>query len=357
MIFNLSKNSPLFINIALILLLITATDCSSDNQSQSQDLSQISPVKIDSLTLFLDPLDHDISSPFSMDILSDGRLALLDPDQKEVFVYETDGMLDRKFGREGKGPGEFVQPRGLYINGSTINVVDPGLQRVCQFDIDGNFIQNYNIKRDASFFGFVTTGDSMEYYTVANGYKGGLIAHRDAATDSVRYFGKAVVEDPPPVNDRTAFKKSVANGEVPDAISNDLFMDYSGNHLYAYLKAESRLQKYSDGNLAWDKEISLPVNEIIFENFAESVQQSPISFGVLRYVNDIFATNNNIYLLWNGPTQQIVQVTSDGVIKNIYQLTNEEKPRFSSLAVDGNNDRLYLADLTSAEVYTTLLSK
>lgn len=346
--------------IALLFIGITATNCTSDNDSQSQDLSNITPVEIDSLNLFLNPIDHDISSPFALDILSDGRLAILDPDQKEVLIYQSDGSLDTQFGREGKGPGEFVQPRGLFINGSTVNVIDPGLQRVCQFDLDGNFMQNYNIKRDASFFGFVATGDSMEYYTVANGYNGGLIAHRDAATDSVRYFGEAVVEDPPPVNDRNAFKDAVANGEVPEAMRNDLLMNYAGNHLYAYLRAESRLQKYRDGNLVWDKEIALPVNEVIFDNFVESVQQSSTAFGILRYVDNMFTADENIYLLWNDTSekpQQVVQVNTEGTVENIYRLPDYERMYFSSIVVDENSDRIYLSSPQSAEVYTTLLSE
>lgn len=102
-----------------------------------------------------------------------------------------------------------------------------------------------------------------------------------------------------------------------------------------------------------------PVNETIFENFVENVQQSPTAFGVLRYVADIFATNNRIYLLWNGTSeksQQTVQVSSDGEINNIYHLPDYDDFTFDFITLDENSNRLYLGSQISAKVYTTVLS-
>lgn len=337
----------------ILLFLFVTVSCSQD--PSSQNLSKVQRTQIDTLDLFLGIDENQISNPNYIEMLPDGRLAILDSDLLKVLIYNQKGTLSTSFGRKGKGPGEFVLPRGLHVTDSTINVVDPSLQRITQFDLDGNFIQNYNIKRRASYFGFIAAGDSMEYYTVANGYNGKLVGHRNAATDSLRYFGNAPVKDPPPVEDREAFKENMNNGEVPDAVSNDLMMEYQDNHLYVYLRAHNRLQKYNDGELIWDTKIALPVNEVIFDNFVEQYRNSRTGFAVLRYADDISATTDNIYLIWNGTReypQQIVQVSSNGNVTNIYKLPENQEVRYTSITVDETNNRIYLASPHSAEVYT-----
>ena len=285
----------------ILIFFFVAASCSPDQRNtSSQDLANIPRTQIDTLDLFLGVDDKNLSSPNYLEMMPDNRLAILDPDQLKVLVYNQNSTLSTSFGREGKGPGEFVIPRGLYVSDSTLNVFDPSLQRISQFDTEGSFIQNYSIKTKSAFFNSLTTGDSMEYYTVANGFNGKLVGHRNGASDSVRYFGNAPVQNPPSIKDRETFKENINNGNVPTALSNDLMMDYSHNHLYVYLRAHNRLQKYKDGNLIWDTKISLPINDVIFDNFVEKYQESRTGFATLRYAEDITATSDGIYLLWNG---------------------------------------------------------
>jgi len=333
-------------------LFLLAIGCSSNNDTpKPQDFSEIAKTSFDSLQQVVDPGNTMISKVTAMDVLPNGNLAILDSGQKKVLLLYPNGKHYTTFGRSGKGPGEFVSPRGLDIYSSTIRILDVGLHRINQFSITGQFIQNYNIEREASFFGFVALGDSTEYYTVANGRNGKLIGYHNAANDSVGYFGKAVVNNPPPVSNKKAFKQSVDAGEVPKAISNDLVMDYADGNLYVFLKSHSRLQKYHDGNLLWDTKINHPANEDILENFIEDVQSSSSAFGVLRYIEELKATQDNVYLLWNGNPQTIVKLNKLGKIQRVYKLPELKKPTFTSLAIDTINKRIYVGEFAFGRVY------
>lgn len=343
------------LSVISLLVSITFPGCSEYQEADSvQDISQVDQVRVDSLEVFLSVEEDDIARPGQLELLPDQRLAILDTKQNEVLVYKPDGTFEHRSGGRGKGPGEFVAPRIIHATGSTIDVVDVGLLRVNRFDLEGNFIENYLIKKESSHFGYIALGNQKEYYAVANGAKGKLVVQRFPDADSVRYFGEAMVENPPPVSASDAFYSSAANGEIPDAIANDLMMVFSDGDLFVFIKAFSRLQKYSEGELVWDEKIDLPVNEVIFNTFVERVKESEINFGVLHYLAGLTATRENIYLLWNGTTehpQQVVKVNKEGEIDTIFQLPSIERRSFRSLAVDEYENRIYLSVPNAGEIY------
>lgn len=342
----------------LLILLSAVLACSSDkNSNKLKDFSSVPRVEVDNLQPIIKPENKQISVVTDMAKLPNGGLAILDSDQSKVLLFRPDGTRYSAFGRKGKGPGEFVTPRSIEVQDSVIEVLDVAMQRINRYDLKGNFIKNYKIEREASFFGFVTLGKSLEYYTVANGLNGKLIGYHSAAHDSTHYFGEAIVTDPPPVNNEKAFKTSASNDEVPKAISNDLIMDYVDGNLYVFLKSHSRLQKYRDGDLLWDIKIDHPANANIFEEFVKDVQSGPSAFGVLRYIEKMDATANNVYLLWNGSPQTVVKVSKKGKIKRIYELPKQEKLRFNTLAADTNKKRFYLGQGGTATVYTFSLDQ
>lgn len=340
-----------------LVILIIMAGCGSEHENgNSHDIESAPRASIDSLNLFAGPATHKtISRPTAIEVLPNAKIAALDVKLNKVLLFNPDGSLDHTFGRRGKGPGEFVAPRALQVRGSTINVIDVALQRVNQFNLDGTFIRNYPLEREAPHFGFVATGDSMEYYTVANGLNGKLVGHHNAATDKTRYFGEAVVKNPPPTTDKQAFLNSAANGKVPAAIRNDLTMDFQEGMLYVFLKSMSRLQKYEDGKMMWDKKLDHPVNDAIFTNFAEDVQSGSSAFGVLRYIEDLTATSDNVYLLWNGTKkdpQTIVKIDTEGKVKEVIELPSSGNHKYISLSVDNNDKRLFLTEPGTARIYS-----
>jgi hypothetical protein len=75
----------------------------------------------------------------------DSTVYVLDYMNNEVGVFDLGGRLLRRFGREGKGPGEFVGPTGLMVTASEVRVFDPTQQRVVVFGHDGQPVRTFRI--------------------------------------------------------------------------------------------------------------------------------------------------------------------------------------------------------------------
>lgn len=69
-----------------------------------------------------------------------GRLYVSDLVVDAVRVFGPDGAFERTLGREGEGPGEYLNPYGVGLLGDTAVVVDPGNVRLGMFDADGAWL-------------------------------------------------------------------------------------------------------------------------------------------------------------------------------------------------------------------------
>lgn len=75
----------------------------------------------------------------------DSAIYVLDSMNDEVRVFGLDGRFLRRFGREGKGPGEFSVPTGLMLTPSEVRVFDPQQQRVVVFTHGGRAVRTFRI--------------------------------------------------------------------------------------------------------------------------------------------------------------------------------------------------------------------
>lgn len=83
----------------------------------------------------------------------DSSLYVLDSQALEVRVYSADGAFQRRFGREGEGPGEFRQPLGVaFLPDDRLVIRDYGNGRINVFATDGTFLDDWSIPT-----GFFTT--------------------------------------------------------------------------------------------------------------------------------------------------------------------------------------------------------
>lgn len=68
---------------------------------------------------------YDLTYLHTATLLDDGRVATLSAIGARLFLFAADGRAERSFGRQGKGPGEFMRPSGLLrAGGDSLLVVD-----------------------------------------------------------------------------------------------------------------------------------------------------------------------------------------------------------------------------------------
>lgn len=83
--------------------------------------------------------DYQFGQIAGVDVLSDGRIAVLDQQAQRVQIYGPDGAYQQSFGGPGNGPGEFSPgAMALFVGrGDTIVVPDMGNQRVTVIPTEG----------------------------------------------------------------------------------------------------------------------------------------------------------------------------------------------------------------------------
>jgi len=83
--------------------------------------------------------DYQFGQIAAVDVLSDGRIAVLDQQAQRVQIYGADGVYQQTFGAPGNGPGEFSpNAMALFVGrGDTIVVPDMGNQRVTVIPTEG----------------------------------------------------------------------------------------------------------------------------------------------------------------------------------------------------------------------------
>lgn len=75
-----------------------------------------------------------------VDVDDDRSIYILEALVPEIRVYNPDGMLVRRIGRRGAGPGEFRSPPRFGLQGDTLWAVDVGAHRITLFNREGTVL-------------------------------------------------------------------------------------------------------------------------------------------------------------------------------------------------------------------------
>ncbi len=78
----------------------------------------------------------------------DGNIFVLEESVPEFRVYDSEGILLRRFGRRGSGPGEFEHVSAFGVLGDTLWAVDIDLNRITLFDRVGSLLSTGTVERD-----------------------------------------------------------------------------------------------------------------------------------------------------------------------------------------------------------------
>ena len=309
-------------------------------------------IAIDTLYQFMDFESYGISRPGSITILPNGNIAVADGQIKKITIVTPEEDSVAQFGKEGRGPAEFIYPGNLTVASGLLNVVDGSQFKVIEFDYRGNYVDNFVYESNA-MGGAVALSDNREYFTGASGEDNKLIKWAQADSDSSFLFGEAkisMVED----LDIEASRNDIVNGRVPDYMKNNVVLALGDEFLYAFLNSYSELRKYDrDGNLVWEKKLELPDNERLKKGIAEAAKNMPNALPFLTYINAMKVIESDIYLLGNrsrGNPQHIIKVNSNGEITTFYRMP-EGQNQFMGFTINPENQTLYISDMQSGMVY------
>jgi hypothetical protein len=131
--------------LAVLSLAITSAE-----RIHGQGLNPALPVDVENLPRLSLQQDvrigslNDPNAGFSnigaVQVASDGRLFVLELQERQVRVFSPQGRFLRSIGRSGQGPGEFERPVAFGLVGDTVWVRDVGARRVTLFSTEGALI-------------------------------------------------------------------------------------------------------------------------------------------------------------------------------------------------------------------------
>lgn len=345
--------------LLLIIAAIVITGCAVDEEHSANKNARV--INLVPPQIFTDFNRHGLLVPGEIDITDDGKIAILDFRANQLFLLDSNASLYKTAGGAGRGPGEMVRPAFMKKSDEYLFVADQGGQKIMQFDHDGNQIQSIPFEFVPDSRG-ITIKDGTSLFISARGENGHLAQQVYTTNDSVRNFGKAVITDYLP-GDLEHEKRQLQSGEVPDMFKNRVTLEYGeGGYLYVFLDAFSRLQKFDmNGNMIWETDIHLSVNEKIFEALVNRAKESGPegSIPTLKYITSMKAIDGDLFLLWvpvEGEPRRVVRINQDGDIAAIY-LIPENEPTYFDLAVDERNERIFLTAPEKGRIYSVSLSQ
>jgi hypothetical protein len=168
----------------LLFKLVFLVGCGSSNIPDSIDLDRDDDVSVHDI--FSDiriviPENHPdyiISTIYNVEHYN-GKYYIFDIKSQQIFCLDENGSFHFKISASGQGPGEYVYVGHMSIDriNDQILLLEPSMQRLQVFDLNGQFVQTYKITSDVSLaynYAFAlnadtivlisVTGDQLIYY-------------------------------------------------------------------------------------------------------------------------------------------------------------------------------------------------
>lgn len=104
--------------------------------------------------------------------LSDGRIAVLDQQDRALKIYSAAGEHLLTVGGSGEGPGEFISPTGVTVTPDGLYVYDARLRRISRFNPAGQHISTTSFFRDLGQLDRVVAVRGGRWIAASGGFDG-----------------------------------------------------------------------------------------------------------------------------------------------------------------------------------------
>ena len=142
----------------LIIIGIFFVYCNISDYSSSIDLTKNHSVSVfdvfsDVKAIKLETSEDCLISEINRIQYYDSRYYILDARSQQIFCFDENGSFEYKINAQGRGKGEYHYITDFAIDekNKQMVVLDPVVQRVHFFDLNGNFISSHDIKSDKVF--------------------------------------------------------------------------------------------------------------------------------------------------------------------------------------------------------------
>ena len=242
-----------------------------------------------------------------------------------VYEYAKDGSFVRRIGAKGRGPGEYLNPRGIGVNGGRLYVFDYNAQKILIYGEDGSFIgssdQSALMNSGIYLSSFFFSGGDMILYASSNSSVQDMLRW-DAVTDELTAVSG---------RSREMLPEEVVMGEnyifgdrdnpfIYNNFNDTVYVLDGGRPVPSFLM---RLGKYrfEYGDLTFDGLMSMTSSRLIFNWIAAAGEYILIAYSV--NIGDESPSYLGLYNTSTGEYSQNVEIT--GVPEDIAAITPTER--------------------------------
>lgn len=346
-----------FAVLALFVVILFA--CTSTKESPSDVIPD--PIVLQAPEPFINGEDEDLMLVFYLNILHDGTIAVADPGLMKIVVFDTDGTEQYRFGSEGRGPAEITEITSFFEYNDHIYIGDRTQARLMKYSNKGEFISFLDYTTHRGSYGQIAMVDTMSYVSASMGENGTLLKWYRPSTDSTSFWGQAF-GDEYVFGDLTIQNDILKKGEIPPSTMNNVILTSDKSHVYTFLTTHGVVQQYDlNGNLNWQTEVKLPINDYIFQDAVRRANEltMPGVAATFSLASGFKVIDGNVYILSNYVEKldrSLVKISSDGLILAHYQIPATPN-RYFDFTIDPKTEILYLAAPESGEIYHVSLNR
>lgn len=335
-----------------LVFLMFITGCSGCQQETADFLTEI---EVEEFSLIR---NNEIGAPATIKAVSDGLL-LFDYGFYRVLRLDFDGNKQLEFGKEGRGPGEFLDLYGFWELDDRYLVYDYTTTKFIFYDTEGSLVKEVPITFD-EFTAFPTQIEVIthdQFIIPSNGRDGSLFTFVDLEAQSSEYFGKAVgayVE----YLDFEEAHRAIAAGRVPAHKLNSVMLSSNSTGIFSFQQATAVLEKYApSGELLWAISLKIPAAEGLFERFfQENAEES--QRGILpsfQYAKGIDGNENGVALLLNNHVLDwpvtVVWVPNEGDSITVVTFPAIENQPYQMFTISESESLIYFVSLMDGDMY------
>ena len=182
--------------LLLVFSILTLASCSRNENLKVVTLHDLSKnaeritIPLDSIVTSTEVIELDNSEKAPIigvisDLYESYQSYYIVSDEKNVYEYDKTGKFIRQIGTQGRGPGEYLFVKKIFVNekDSSVNLFDFPSQKLLKYDREGNFLSSFKPDfKDTLLYlkSFFPYRDSLLFYTSNNSSRMDLFLFNDS---------------------------------------------------------------------------------------------------------------------------------------------------------------------------------
>lgn len=357
-----SRTFPVF----SILLLFIMIGCSSDKPSTPD----VEIVELNGYKTVVTIEDTSVVVPSVIRHHNSSHIFVYDKNKRTVLELDENGNTVNRYGRRGRGPGEFLWVKNIFLTDEFLYVVDSMQFLIHQFELAGSFISSFDYGK---FVGSPTIppgpisyssiraeninnmpvvtpeGDVLLSAVGFSENSKAIYELRNWEGDHLAYIGD-VPDGSSFTLDYDKFRKESDNRKIPGFYRPNAFavsdQSRSGEYFLVYT-AFPRISKYNnEGAKLWESDIPL-TREIdsVRTTFYEYMDRTKGKSRILLqyYESGVSDDQGNLYLAMDSDPLWLHRFNKSGKLTKRYKVVSPETDLAPIFDIDLKDKRLFVA--------------